>query len=269
VVITVGYGVLRQFWLISYLFEQAFTFAFAMMVSINAGLVRRDRDLIKRRFGMIVDLKLVDEMTSGMELRSRRIDDVIVFFSDMRDFTRLSQDHDPNAVIKALNEYCGMVTRVVREHGGIIDKFVGDAVMALWGVTERGGAEADAALRASMEIRRRLALINARRVAEREFPIRIGMGLHCGSVIVGPIGTDERIDYTAIGAAVNVAARIQGMSKTLASDLIISEGVHARLKARVPLRDCGPHLLRGIEVPVRLYHVMNDAELDGAISLTA
>jgi adenylate cyclase len=172
--------------------------------------------------------RLVLEDSSGYrERREYKRQEVAVLFSDIRDYTTLTEGLGPEEVVEILNEWFEEATRAIRKHGGVVDKFIGDAVMALFGVPEpRPDAAADA-VRAALEMRDALASLNMRNHALGVREIRIGIGIDCGEAVVGYIGSHLRQSYTAIGDTVNTASRLESMTKVLRCDILISGAVDA------------------------------------------
>jgi len=159
-----------------------------------------------------------DEAAAGGTRRT-----ITVLFSDIRGFTTWSEGRKPEQVVAQLNEYLSAMADVVAEHGGYVDKFIGDAVMALWGVPLPRPDHAGAALAAAREMLRRLEQLNQDWRARGLEPFRIGVGLHSGEALVGNLGSNRKADYTAIGDTVNTASRLEGMTKQLGHVLVISE----------------------------------------------
>lgn len=169
-----------------------------------------------------------------------------VLFSDIVGFTSLTENADPEALVKQLNEYLSKMTAAVFENNGTLDKFIGDAVMAVWGnVRSRGPAEdARMAARAALTMRRELRTLNERWHAEGIAPFAIGIGINSGDVLGGNIGSQEKADPTVIGDAVNLASRLEGLTRTYAVDIILGptatefvrEQFHVRSVARVQVK---------------------------------
>jgi adenylate cyclase len=169
-----------------------------------------------------------------------------VLFSDIVGFTSLSEHADPEALVRQLNEYLSRMTAAVFEHGGTLDKFIGDAVMAVWGnVSSKGEAEdARAAARAALMMRRELRELNTGWHAQGIAPFAIGIGINQGDVVVGNIGSHEKADPTVIGDAVNLASRLEGLTRTYGVDIILGptatefarKEFHVRSLARVQVK---------------------------------
>jgi class 3 adenylate cyclase len=175
-----------------------------------------------------------------------------VLFADIRDFTRLAETMTPAETFRFVNQYLGAIQPAVAGHGGVVDKFVGDAVMALF--PERP----DEALRAALEMFRRLETFNEARAANGDPPVAIGVGIHTGSLMLGTIGGRERMDTTVISDAVNIASRVENLTKAYRLPLIITEETAGALHDRpaMALRRIDRVLGQGKSQPVVLYEVM-------------
>lgn len=190
---------------------------------MTEGLAERER--IKAVFGKFhskaVFQKLLKE--DKIKLGGERIP-VTVFFSDIRSFTSRAEQMSPEQVVEMLNEYMTEMVSVIEKHGGVVDKYVGDAIMAIWGMPEAEvSVDAERALAACLEMRERLAELNQRRLARGQSAIEIGMGLNSGEVIAGNIGSPSRMEYTVIGDTVNTASRMESLTKEFKTDLLLNE----------------------------------------------
>jgi class 3 adenylate cyclase len=173
--------------------------------------------------------------------------EAVVWISDLRDFTHLSETLPPDQVIAALNDCCARLVGAIHPFGGEVLKFIGDGLLAIFPLQPRGATSAcDAALAAV-----RAARLDQERTRAGLPPLPFGIGLHLGAVMYGNIGAPDRLDFTAIGPAVNVASRIEGLCRPLACPVLISEAVAAR--STQPLAQLGHHRLRGTARPVELF----------------
>jgi adenylate cyclase len=179
--------------------------------------------------------------------------EVVVLFSDIRGFTRLSAEHPPDEVFALLSGYHAAMVEAIFENGGTLDKFIGDGIMATFGAIHGGPDNRRQALAAALAMRANLAALNAARQAAGRFTIAHGIGIHCGPVLVGNVGIAERLEFTVIGETVNTASRIEGACKELGRDLLFSAAVAGAAWEGLAVEDAGEAGLRGIEAPVRLY----------------
>jgi adenylate cyclase len=185
---------------------------------------------------------------------------VTVLFSDVRGFTTLSESAaDPAAFIAQLNEYLGEMVDVVFKHRGTVDKFIGDAVMAVWGSMHTEGDQADArqAVAAALEMRERLTALNAKWTAEDKQTLTIGIGVNFGEVIVGGLGSEKsKMEITVMGDAVNTASRLEGLTKDYGVDLLIGESVAERVSEIFRLRTVDLVRVKGKKKPVEVMTVL-------------
>lgn len=184
--------------------------------------------------------------------------DVVVLFSDIRGFTPLSERMSPDEIASLLTEYFSEMVDVVFEHGGTLDKFIGDAVMALWGAPLARDDDADRAVRAAIAMQRRIDWLNAEWSRQGRQTIAVGIGLNAGEVFAGNIGSDQRLEYTVIGDPVNTASRL--CSRAGAGEVLVSELLYRRLADPPPVAALDPIPLKGKAQAVPVFRV----ELAGA-----
>lgn len=185
-----------------------------------------------------------------------------VLFGDIRGFTALSEQLGPQGAVALLNEYFSFMEDVVTGKGGIVDKYIGDAIMALFGIPESAGNDTAKALGAAQTMLTALDLFNQRREAAGR--VRIGIGIATGDVIAGNIGSPSRMNYTVIGDAVNMASRIESLTKSYGSRILICENTRRDLDATVPLRQLDRIRVRGQRSPTTLYEVLSAEEAAAA-----
>lgn len=216
---------------------------------------RRLRSL-QQLFGRYVSHEVVRELVNAEDVPLRGVRrQITVMFTDLRNYTSYCEGRSAEQVVEELNEYLTDVTAEIKRHGGMVNKFLGDGVMALFGAPV---AHSDHALRAvlcALDIVAGNDRFNARRRAAGATPLVIGIGLHTGDAIVGNVGTEEKLEYTAIGATVNVAARIEGENKSLQSKLLISQTTLEAAGIGESAEFAGEARLKGVGQPVRLYRV--------------
>ncbi|MFL6277013.1 MAG: adenylate/guanylate cyclase domain-containing protein [Blastocatellia bacterium] len=179
---------------------------------------------------------------------------VTMLFSDVRGFTTMSEDLEPDKVVQILNEYFADMTPIVFEHRGMLDKYMGDGLMALFGVPLQCADAATNAVAAAVAMQRRMAAVNRDLRSMGMSDIAIGIGINTGTVTVGYIGSEERTDYTAIGDAVNLAARLEKQAQ--AGQIIISRSTRDILGDDFPVRPAGEVYVKGKAHVVQIYEVL-------------
>lgn len=223
--------------------------------SMAKGLAHRER--IKEAFGKFVDPAIAEAFIrqfiaeNGKVTMSGQRRYAVILMADIRNFTVLSESIPADTLVELLNAYFAEMVDAVGRNGGIVDKFIGDAIMAVFGLTESGGAET-AACKTALMMRRKLTSLNAS-FMEKGFPeIDTGIGIHAGEVIAGYLGSEERLEFTVIGPPVNVAARIESETKALGTPILISEAVAVKLEGLSASFVSESHL-KGVSEPVRLF----------------
>lgn len=176
-----------------------------------------------------------------------------ILFTDIRGFSQLSEDHAPVDVVSLLNQYFATVTEIIHAHNGTIDKFIGDAVMAIFGVPVRRDDDAMQAVQAAKRIHEALPGLNAKLAAMGFAPLVLGTAIHTGVVVAGNIGSDHRMDYTVIGDAVNVTARIEELNKKYSTTILFSESTKVLSKEDAEFVD--QMVPRGRREPINLFTV--------------
>jgi adenylate cyclase len=189
---------------------------------------------------------------------------VTVLMSDIRDFTPMTEASDPEEVVAMLNEYFARMIDVIFRYEGTLDKFIGDAIMAVFGTPVAHNDDPVRAVLAGVEMRRALHLFNRERHALGKIPIEIGIGISNGEAVAGAIGSEERLDFTVIGDTVNTAARLEGLTKTFPGHkLIFDEPVYEAVKDLVPCEFLAAEPVKGKAQPVRVYGVAESFILSG------
>lgn len=186
---------------------------------------RRDREAAVMLFRRFLDPRVVDELIKTGEFsRDKKPEarEITILFSDIRGFTSLSETRTPEAVVELLNRYFSQQVEVIFKHGGTLDKFIGDAVMAFWNAPSENPRHAEQAVAAALEMGEALDRFK-KELAQTDGTLAdfdIGIGVHTGQAVVGFLGSDDRLDYTAIGDTVNLASRIEGCTKGVARVLV-------------------------------------------------
>ena len=181
---------------------------------------------------------------------------VTILFSDIRDFTSISERSTPLELVKQLNEYFTVMVGIVMKHNGTLDKYIGDAIMAVYGAPLSAGPAEDAwrAVQTAAEMRAQLVGLQQTWVAQGREPFRFGIGIHHGEVVVGNIGSPQRMEYTVIGSEVNVASRVEGLNKQYKTDILLTESVYELVKERVAVQLMDTNAAaKGLEKKLTLY----------------
>ncbi|HKB24801.1 MAG TPA: CHASE2 domain-containing protein [Methylomirabilota bacterium] len=218
--------------------------------------VREQRE--KRRLSRFFSPDVLRSVVRGSDENalesSRRL--VTVLFSDLRGFTSISEKLQPEQVAEMLREYLTEMTQIVFKHGGTVDKYIGDCVMALYNVPFEDAEHAVKAVRTGLEFQERTLAAAARWEEKYGVTIRNGVGINTGEAIVGTLGSQQRLEYTAIGDTVNLAARLESITKDYHAAIIISESTYEYVKGQFPTRGLGEVTVKGKSVPVKIYAVL-------------
>jgi adenylate cyclase len=178
-----------------------------------------------------------------------------VLFSDVRGFTAMSEKATPEEVVSQLNEYFSRMVRVLFEHRGTLDKFVGDMVMGLFGAPLDDAEHAEHAVQAALAMWRALDELNQNWAAAGRPQLDIGIGISTGDMVAGNIGSDMIMSYTVIGDAVNLGARLESLTKEYNARVIISETTRAELTGRYQIHPLGDVTVKGKSRPVAIFEV--------------
>jgi adenylate cyclase len=180
-------------------------------------------------------------------------EELTVVFVDIRGFTARAERSSPSEVVELLNLFLTEMVDVIEQgQGGLVNKFLGDGLMALFDAWTGRADHADAAVAAGREMLRRLDRINERLRARGEAPLAIGVGIHTGPAVVGSIGSPRRMEYTAIGDTVNIAARVESLTKVVGVPLLVTAATYRALKAPFPLVPLPPQHVKGHHAPVEV-----------------
>jgi class 3 adenylate cyclase len=219
-----------------------------------AGL--KERDLVKDTFGKYVTREIRDEILGGRVGLEGEQREVTILFADLRDFTTWVETTEPREVVRELNRYFGAMEAAVRHHGGLVLQFIGDEIEAVFGAPVAAGDHARRAVRAALDMRAALASFNSARVAAGKTPLRHGIGIHTGTVLAGSIGGADRLSYALVGDAVNLASRIQDLTKAAGTDILISATTRAALDGDVTLTALPAARVKGRAAEVEVFAVV-------------
>lgn len=216
----------------------------------------REKEMIKRAFSRYVAREVVDEILKDPErliLKGERRE-VTVLFCDIRGFTPLAARLSPEEVVGLLNEYYTLMIDTTFRHDGTLDKFLGDGVMAVFGAPIRHADHSIRAIRTALAMQAGVVELSGRRLREGKEPITVGIGVSVGEVVAGTVGTEERMEYTVIGASVNLASRLEGFAKP--GQILISQETYRVVERFVHARSQGVMRPRGEEESVEVYEVL-------------
>lgn len=228
---------------------------------------RRVRNMLAQYVSPAVLNTVVNQYEDYIQAEVGTEEDLSILFSDIRGFTSLSEAVPANKVVEMLNHYFSSMNEAIFEQRGTIDKFIGDAIMSFWGAPIREAQHADLAVTAAMEMHRRLKIVN-QWLQERGYPsIQIGIGINSGKVILGNIGSVQKLDYTIIGDNVNLASRLEGLTKQYGVTIVISEYTYEQLQHSMPCYILDLVKVKGKQIPIRIYAPILDFEPQQAIAL--
>ncbi|MBS3085537.1 adenylate/guanylate cyclase domain-containing protein [Candidatus Pacearchaeota archaeon] len=241
-----------------------FFFPIALLSFTGAGigvnyLEEKKQNLhIVNAFGKYVNKDLLKEILSRKrELRLwGEKKNITVFFSDIRGFTTLSEKINPEDLVSLMNYYLTEMTKIILKNKGTVDKFIGDAIMAFWNAPIEEKDHSYLACKTAVEQIQILERIN-KELSRKNLPsIKIGIGINTGEAIIGNMGSEERFDYTAIGDNVNIASRLEGLTKQYKSNIIISESTYNAVKNRLKCKKIGLVNVKGKKLPVNIYELI-------------
>ncbi len=217
----------------------------------------KERERLKLNFARYVSLHVMEEILKAedvakLEGERRKI---TVLFSDIRHFTELAEKLPPEQVVSLLNEYFGTMLEVIFRYNGTLDKFLGDGIMVEFGAPLDDKLQEKHAVMTAIDMQKELIKLNAKWEKENKPPIRIGIGIHTGPAIVGNIGSEKRLDYTAIGDTVNVSARLEQATKILKKSILMSEITYQALEGQIKATCLGPMILPGRKEAITIYSI--------------
>lgn len=228
-------------------------------------LERREKARVRRSLERYVSRDVVKELLDHESELLGQLGgvrkDVAVLFSDVRGFTALSERAEPEAVVAQLNEYLAEMVGIVFRHHGTLDKFIGDAVMAVWGTVTSDGPRGDClrAVRAALAMLETVETMRRRWKSEARAELELGIGLNFGPAIFGNIGSEEKMEPTVIGDAVNLASRLEGTTKQYGVPIVLSGSVADHVRSEVPLYLLDVVRVKGRSLPVEIFTVPLDA----------
>jgi adenylate cyclase len=214
---------------------------------------RYRKTLLKYIAPQLVDTIMQDVAWEDLRAEKRHL---TVLFSDIRGFTSISEKMPPEVVIQTLNEHLNMMVSMVFKHGGTLDKFIGDCVMAYWGAPLAQPNHAELAARTALEMVEGLEKLNKKWQSEGRPVLKIGVGLNTGEMLFGNIGSEQRMDFTVMGDNVNLGSRLESATKELHATIVISEATYHEIRDQAEVRPLGTITVKGKEQPVVVYELL-------------
>jgi adenylate cyclase len=216
----------------------------------------RDKEKLRQTFGLHVGKRAAEQILARDPGLSGVEEQITVMFVDMRSWTARTSVSGPREVVEIMNDFFRVTVRVVEEdHRGMVNKYLGDGFMAIFGAGDSGSNHASDAVAAGREILAAVRKLNDDLVAKGGAPIQIGIGIHSGPAIVGSIGSPRRLEFTAIGNTVNIASRIQGLTKTVGKPLLVTAEVRDRSGGSFSFEELPPQEVRGIDGRLSIFAV--------------
>ncbi len=202
-----------------------------------------------------------DEILSGRIPLEGERREATVLFADLRNFTPFVEDNPPEEVILGMRAYFTSMHQAIHLHRGLVLQFVGDEIEAVFGVPVHFEGHADAAVRAALEMRKALEELNIKRSAQGKPIFAHGVGIHSGDVLAGNTGSEEQSAYALIGNTVNVASRIQDLTKELGCDILASGETIEQLKESFQMDKESPRLVKGYSRPITVHRILSRADI--------
>jgi adenylate cyclase len=180
-----------------------------------------------------------------------------VLFTDLAGFTEMSEKMEPEKVVSILTRYATEMTKIIFKYNGTLDKFIGDAVMAVWGTPAEDEDQAIHACISALEMQRKIRLLS-NEIIIPEYKLSMRIGINTGYVMAGNMGSDERFDFTVIGDHVNIASRLEGLNKTYGTEIIISESTQKRINHRFATRELDMVRVKGKKEVIKIYELIDE-----------
>jgi len=215
-----------------------------------------ERETLRSAFGQYVTPEIRDEILSGrIPLEGARREGTVMF-ADLQNFTPFVENNPPEEVMRSMRAYFTRMQQAIRLHQGLVIQFAGDEIEAVFGVPVYFENHADAAVNAALDMRMALEVLNRERTAEGKVAFAHGIGVHSGSVLAGNSGSEEQSAYCLIGNTVNVAARIQGLTRNVGCDILISEETVKQLSVSPKMEQQPPRRVKGYSKPITVYRLL-------------
>lgn len=222
---------------------------------MTEGLEEKER--LKTGFAHYVSQHVLDRIikSKGSAVLEGEKRKITVFFSDIREFTHIAESMPPEKVVTFLNEYFKKMLDIIFKHNGMLDKLIGDGIMAEFGVPLEDPQQERNAVLTAFEMQEAIKLLNEKWKSEGKPAVEVGIGIHTGEAIVGSVGSETRMEYTAIGDTVNIASRLEHVTKEKNVQIVVSESTYRALYNEFPSKNLGALTLPGKEQPINAYAI--------------
>jgi adenylate cyclase len=213
---------------------------------------------MKSTMSRYMDPGLADQLLAGGEdILGGKSTTATILFSDIREFTTLTEELGAQGTVSLLNEYFTLMVDCIQKEGGMLDKFIGDAIMAAFGVPVAHDDDEDRAVRAAISMIKTLNAWNVKRLGDGKKPVRMGIGINTDTIVSGNIGSPRRMDYTLIGDGVNLASRLESLCKQYHASILISENTYRKLRGTYRVREVDSVVVKGKSETVGIYEILD------------
>ena len=231
--------------------------------TMAVGLAEKEK--VRDLLGKVVSREIAEELMDGELKLGGETRRATILFSDIRDFTNLCEGRAPESILEMLNDYLSEVSTAIEDNKGVVDKYIGDAVMALFGAPLSSDLDTTNALHAALAMKSKVDALNARNQAKGVPLMTTGIGLHTGEVVAGNLGSSNRMNYTVIGDTVNLASRLEALTKQYGAGIMVSEDTRKEGNGFL-YRELDMVRVKGKDQPVRIYELLGrEGELSGEI----
>ena len=266
-IIGVSFGLffLARFWMPPFLMGTGLVVVYSGNVLGHYFVEAREKRWLRHAFSRYVSPSVVEVITTNperLELGGEEVE-TTVLFADLEGFTQLSESTPPQALIKLLNDYFSPMTQIILAHQGTLDKYIGDAIMALWGAPMPLSDHALRACWAALEMERTMTDLQKEWQIEGLPPLTARIGVHSGSVVAGNVGSRERFNYTVLGDTVNLASRLEGVNKVYGTRILLSENTCRHVQDRLLVRELDLVQVKGRGQPVTIYELLGPQPPEG------
>jgi adenylate cyclase len=235
-------------------------------IGVNYLEEKKHSKFVTGAFGKYVSKDLLNEIINKrQELKLGGVKkEITIFFSDIRGFTNISEKLNPEQLVKLINEYLTEMTKIIMQNGGTVDKFIGDAIMAFWNAPLDEKEHAKLACKSAIEQINALEKIR-KSLSKKNMPdIKIGCGINTGEAVIGNMGSEDRFNYTALGDSVNLASRLESLTKQYGVSIIVSESTYNKVKGKFDFRKLDKVKVKGKKIPITIFELCVKNEEDFA-----